>query len=113
MTQFNNYFVWFFRPGTPGHKSYSTYKSRDQQGSTSFASSIFERNTSSQSVTMKYFSVAFVLVLLAVALATVSAAPNPGWGFLKDIEKMGRRVRDSVISAGPAVAVLSNTKALG
>ncbi|GBP18455.1 Hyphancin-3E [Eumeta japonica] len=75
--------------------------------------SVFKSSTSNQSVIMKYFSVTFVLVLLVVVVANVSAAPTPGWGFLKDIERAVRRVRDSVISAGPAVAVLAGAKALG
>nr|WGO77588.1 cecropin [Lymantria dispar] len=48
-----------------------------------------------------------------VALASISAAPEPRWKIFKKIEKVGRNIRDGVIKAGPAIAVLGQAKALG
>ncbi|GBP18457.1 hypothetical protein EVAR_93862_1 [Eumeta japonica] len=70
-----------------GHPSVSHIRhiKAETSSSASLARSVFKSSTSNQSVTMKYFSVTFVLVLLVVVVANVSAAPTPGWGFLKDI----------------------------
>nr|AAG27714.1 cecropin CBM1 [Bombyx mori] len=59
---------------------------------------------------VRILSFVFALVL---ALGAVSAAPEPRWKLFKKIEKVGRKVRDGLIKAGPAIAVIGQAKFIG
>nr|ADR51154.1 cecropin 1 [Helicoverpa armigera] len=60
------------------------------------------------------FSRIFLFVFAClVAACSVSAAPEPRWKVFKKIEKVGRNIRDGILKAGPAIAVLGEAKALG
>ncbi|XP_050553854.1 cecropin isoform X2 [Spodoptera frugiperda] len=48
-----------------------------------------------------------------VLMATVSGAPEPRWKFFKKVEKLGQNIRDGIIKAGPAVAVVGSAAAIG
>ncbi|KAJ0170895.1 hypothetical protein K1T71_013667 [Dendrolimus kikuchii] len=54
----------------------------------------------------------FVFACL-VGLCAVTAAPEPKWKVFKKIEKVGRNIRDGVIKAGPAVAVVGQAASIG
>nr|P50722.1 RecName: Full=Hyphancin-3F; AltName: Full=Cecropin-A2; AltName: Full=Hyphancin-IIIF; Flags: Precursor [Hyphantria cunea]AAB39000.1 hyphantria cecropin A2 [Hyphantria cunea] len=62
---------------------------------------------------MNFSRILFFVFACFVALASVSAAPEPRWKVFKKIEKVGRNIRDGVIKAGPAIAVVGQAKALG
>lgn len=62
---------------------------------------------------MNFSRILFFVFACFVALASVSAAPEPRWKIFKKIERVGQNIRDGVIKAGPAVAVLGQAKALG
>ncbi|XP_022827532.1 cecropin [Spodoptera litura] len=48
-----------------------------------------------------------------VLMSTVSGAPEPRWKFFKKVEKVGQNIRDGIIKAGPAVAVVGSAAAIG
>ncbi|CAH0597880.1 unnamed protein product [Chrysodeixis includens] len=58
---------------------------------------------------MHFTKILFFALACFVVLSTVNAAPG---NFFKDLEGVGQRVRDAIISAGPAVDVLTNAKGL-
>ncbi|XP_063896289.1 cecropin-D-like [Helicoverpa armigera] len=58
---------------------------------------------------MNFGKVLFFVFACFLALSTVNAAPG---NFFKDLEGAGQRVRDAIISAGPAVDVLTKAKGL-
>nr|P01508.1 RecName: Full=Cecropin-B; AltName: Full=Immune protein P9; Flags: Precursor [Hyalophora cecropia]AAA29184.1 cecropin B [Hyalophora cecropia]AAA29187.1 cecropin B precursor [Hyalophora cecropia]CAA30306.1 cecropin B [Hyalophora cecropia] len=62
---------------------------------------------------MNFSRIFFFVFALVLALSTVSAAPEPKWKVFKKIEKMGRNIRNGIVKAGPAIAVLGEAKALG
>ncbi|XP_045506564.1 cecropin-like [Colias croceus] len=55
----------------------------------------------------KIFAFVFALVL---ALSAVTAAPK--WKIFKKIEHMGQNIRDGIIKAGPAVAVVGQATSI-
>nr|AAR99379.1 cecropin A [Chrysodeixis includens] len=50
--------------------------------------------------------------VFACLVFTVTAAPEPRWKFFKKIEKVGQNIRDGIIKAGPAVAVVGQAAAI-
>nr|QDH09591.1 cecropin B [Antheraea pernyi] len=62
---------------------------------------------------MNFSRIFFFVFAIVLALTTVSGAPEPKWKIFKKIEKVGRNIRNGIIKAGPAVAVLGEAKALG
>ncbi|OWR48391.1 cecropin A [Danaus plexippus plexippus] len=61
---------------------------------------------------MNFFRLLFFVALAVMVLSGVSASPSPRWKFLKKIEKVGRKVRDGVIKAGPAVGVVGQATSI-
>ncbi|XP_026323036.1 hyphancin-3F-like [Hyposmocoma kahamanoa] len=59
---------------------------------------------------MNFAKIFFFVVSCFLALAAVSAAPEPRWKPLRKLEKLGQRVRDGVIKVGPAVSVISDAQ---
>ncbi|KAG6438696.1 hypothetical protein O3G_MSEX000153 [Manduca sexta] len=60
-----------------------------------------------------HFSRVFAFVLVfALALSAVTAAPEPRWKVFKKIEKVGQNIRDGIIKAGPAVAVVGQATSI-
>ncbi|XP_075986691.1 hyphancin-3D [Anticarsia gemmatalis] len=62
---------------------------------------------------MNFSRILFFVFACFVALASVSAAPEPRWKIFKKIERVGQNIRDGIIKAGPAVQVLGEAKAIG
>nr|P50723.1 RecName: Full=Hyphancin-3G; AltName: Full=Cecropin-A3; AltName: Full=Hyphancin-IIIG; Flags: Precursor [Hyphantria cunea]AAB39003.1 hyphantria cecropin A3 [Hyphantria cunea] len=62
---------------------------------------------------MNFSRILFFMFACFVALASVSAVPEPRWKVFKKIEKVGRHIRDGVIKAGPAITVVGQATALG
>nr|prf cecropin A precursor [Hyalophora cecropia] len=52
----------------------------------------------------------FTVFACLTALAMVNAAPEPKWKLFKKIEKVGQNIRDGIIKAGPAVAVVGQAQ---
>ncbi|KPJ03645.1 Hyphancin-3F [Papilio xuthus] len=57
----------------------------------------------------KILSFAFVLF---AALSSVIAAPEPRWNPFKKLERVGQNIRDGIIKAGPAVAVVGQAASI-
>nr|WJG69172.1 cecropin A2 [Dioryctria sylvestrella] len=57
---------------------------------------------------MNFGKLFFVLLACVIALSTVAGAPSPKWKVFKKIERVGQHVRDGIIKAGPAVAVVGS-----
>ncbi|XP_068625495.1 cecropin [Battus philenor] len=53
---------------------------------------------------MNFAKILFFVMACLAALSVTSASPR--WKIFKKIEKVGRNVRDGIIKAGPAVAVV-------
>ncbi|KAJ0170896.1 hypothetical protein K1T71_013668 [Dendrolimus kikuchii] len=51
-------------------------------------------------------------VFACFMLVSMSSA-NPKWKIFKKIERMGQNIRDGIIKAGPAVAVVGSAAAIG
>ncbi|XP_048001689.1 cecropin-like [Leguminivora glycinivorella] len=55
---------------------------------------------------MDFSKLLFFFFACFVALCSVGAAPEPRWKPFKKLERVGQHVRDGIIKAGPAVAVV-------
>nr|ACR82292.1 cecropin [Papilio xuthus] len=53
---------------------------------------------------MNFGKILFFVMACLAALSLTTASPR--WKIFKKIEKVGRNVRDGIIKAGPAVAVV-------
>ncbi|XP_060806890.1 uncharacterized protein LOC106130664 [Amyelois transitella] len=62
---------------------------------------------------MNFAMILFFVFACVLALTAVQGAPSPKWKVFKKLEKVGRNVRDGVIKAGPAVAVVGQAAAIG
>ncbi|XP_077302777.1 cecropin-A-like [Arctopsyche grandis] len=59
------------------------------------------------------FFVFFLISIILASQVSSSPVPEPRWKGWKKIEKVGRNVRDGLIKAAPAVAVVQGVAALG
>ncbi|XP_028177419.1 cecropin-like [Ostrinia furnacalis] len=55
---------------------------------------------------MNFSKILFAVFAIFMAFAAVSAAPNPRWNPFKKLERVGQNIRDGIIKAAPAVAVV-------
>ncbi|XP_048001635.1 cecropin-like [Leguminivora glycinivorella] len=55
---------------------------------------------------MNFGRILFFVFACVLALSAVSGAPNPRWNPFKKLERVGQNIRDGIIKAGPAVAVV-------
>ncbi|NP_001037392.1 cecropin [Bombyx mandarina] len=55
---------------------------------------------------MNFSRALFYVFAVFLVCASVMAAPEPRWKIFKKIEKVGQNIRDGIIKAGPAVAVV-------
>ncbi|XP_037296025.1 cecropin [Manduca sexta] len=61
---------------------------------------------------MNFSRIFFFVFALVLSLSAVSAAPEPKWKVFKKIEKVGQNIRDGIIKAGPAVAVVGQATSI-
>ncbi|XP_073963109.1 bactericidin B-4-like [Choristoneura fumiferana] len=61
---------------------------------------------------MNFARVLFFVFACVVALSAVSGAPNPRWNPFKKLERVGQNIRDGIIKAAPAVAVVGQAAAI-
>nr|ADR51147.1 cecropin 2 [Helicoverpa armigera] len=61
---------------------------------------------------MNFAKLFFFVFACFVVLSTVSGAPEPRWKFFKKVERVGQHIRDGIIKAGPAVAVVGQAAAI-
>ncbi|XP_059050511.1 cecropin [Achroia grisella] len=61
---------------------------------------------------MNFGKIIFFFVACIMAISCVTAAPEPRWKFFKKIERIGQHIRDGIIKAGPAVAVVGQASAI-
>nr|A0A6J1WQD0.1 RecName: Full=Cecropin; Flags: Precursor [Galleria mellonella] len=54
----------------------------------------------------------FISACILIMLSAVSGAPEPRWKVFKKIERMGQHIRDGIIKAGPAVAVVGQASTI-
>nr|QXT59031.1 antibacterial peptide cecropin Cec-S1 [Plutella xylostella] len=59
---------------------------------------------------MKLSNIFFFVFMAFFAVTSVSAAPR--WKPFKKLEKVGRNIRDGIIKAGPAVAVIGQATSI-
>ncbi|XP_075986513.1 cecropin [Anticarsia gemmatalis] len=62
---------------------------------------------------MNFTKILLFVFACFVVLSTVSAAPEPKWKIFKKIERVGQHIRDGIIKAGPAVAVVGQAASIG
>ncbi|CAG9794880.1 unnamed protein product [Diatraea saccharalis] len=61
---------------------------------------------------MDFGKVLFFVFACFMVVSMVAGAPEPRWKGWKKIEKIGQHIRDGIIKAGPAVAVVGQTQGI-
>ncbi|XP_072932950.1 cecropin-like [Epargyreus clarus] len=59
---------------------------------------------------MNFSRIFFFVFACFLAMTAVSASPK--WKFLKKVERVGQHIRDGIIKAGPAVAVVGQAASI-
>ncbi|XP_045540035.1 cecropin-like [Papilio machaon] len=60
---------------------------------------------------MDFGKILFFVMACLAALSLTTASPK--WKIFKKIERLGQNIRDGIIKAGPAVAVVGQASSIG
>nr|AAA93036.1 cecropin analog S1 [synthetic construct] len=63
---------------------------------------------------MNFSRIFFFVFALVLALSTVSAAPDmPRWRLFRRIDRVGKQIKQGILRAGPAIALVGDARAVG